>query len=227
MLSIYLPPLRERKSDIPILVRRFIKELSRLHGRSFRGITAEALQILVNAHWPGNVRELRNLIESMVVLAPGREIRPSDIPADVREGGSRLLPMRMPGTTRTVPGQELEFIFRSLVDLKLQIEDIRRRIDEEPRRVEVVDVGRRPFEEIRVDEVVELEPAAPRRPEAPPAEEERLRVVYRPGMRMADVERAAIEAVLAETRGNRRRAAEKLGIGERTLYRKIKEYELA
>ena len=51
-------------------------------------------------------------------------------------------------------------------------------------------------------------------------------VVYRPGMKMADVERAAIEAALRETRGNRRRAAERLGIGERTLYRKIKEYEM-
>ena len=52
-------------------------------------------------------------------------------------------------------------------------------------------------------------------------------VVYRTGMTMAEVERAAIEAALDETAGNRRRAAEKLGIGERTLYRKIKEYGLA
>ena len=52
-------------------------------------------------------------------------------------------------------------------------------------------------------------------------------MVYRAGMRMQDVERAAIEAALAETAGNRRRAAEHLGIGERTLYRKIKEFGLA
>ena len=52
-------------------------------------------------------------------------------------------------------------------------------------------------------------------------------VVYEPGMTMDEVEKAAIKAVLQETRGNRRRAATKLGIGERTLYRKIKEYELA
>ena len=51
--------------------------------------------------------------------------------------------------------------------------------------------------------------------------------MYRPGMSMADVERAAIEAALKETRGNRRKAAEILGIGERTLYRKLKEYALA
>src|SRR5205823_11179584 len=68
VLSIYLPPLRERKSDIPLLIKRFVKELSERHARPFPGITPEALQILVNAHWPGNVRELRNLIESIVVL---------------------------------------------------------------------------------------------------------------------------------------------------------------
>src|SRR5512142_562419 len=96
VLSIYLPPLRERRSDIPILVRRFSHEFSRMHERPFRGITADAMQILVDAPWPGNVRQLRNLIESMVVLAPTSEIRPSDIPADVREQGrERLLPVRV------------------------------------------------------------------------------------------------------------------------------------
>jgi DNA-binding NtrC family response regulator len=180
------------------------------------------MQLLVDADWPGNVRELRNLIESMVVLAPGREIGPSDIPSEVREGGTRLLPMRVAESVRSVPGQELEFIFRSLMDLKLQIEDLKRRMDEEPHRVEVVDVGRRvPFDEYPVGEIVELDE------EVPATRDDHLRVVYRPGMRMADVERAAIEAALAETRGNRRRAAERLGIGERTLYRKIKEYDLA
>jgi DNA-binding NtrC family response regulator len=222
VLSIYLPPLRERRSDIPILVKRFVHDLAREHGRSFRGISPEATQILVDAHWPGNVRQLRNLLESMVVLAPDRQIQPSDIPTEVREGGTRLLPMRVPGSTQSVPGKELEFIFRSLVELKLQIEDLRRQMHEEPRRVEVVDVGRRPaFDDFAVSEVVEV-----REGDGGVPQDERHRVIYRPGMKMADVERAAIEAALMETRGNRRRAAEKLGIGERTLYRKIKEYEL-
>jgi len=224
VLDIYLPPLRERRSDIPILVKRFVSELSAQHGRSFRGITPEALQILVNADWPGNVRQLRNLVESMVVLAPGQEIRASDIPTDVREGGSRLLPVRVPGATREVAGRELEFILRSLMELKLQVEDLRRRVDEEPHRVEVID-GRRPVQGgVGFDGRVEVEPWAERQPEA---ESLPSAVLYRSGMTMADVERAAIEAALEETDGNRRRAAEALGIGERTLYRKIREYGLA
>ena len=86
VLNIYLPPLRERREDIPLLVRRFIRELAREHDRTFRGITPEAMQRLVSAPWPGNVRQLRNLIESMVVLAPGAEIRAADIPADILDG---------------------------------------------------------------------------------------------------------------------------------------------
>jgi len=208
VLYIYLPPLRERRADIPLLVRRFITELAAAHDRTFRGITTEALQILVDADWPGNVRQLRNLVESMVVLAPEGEIRASDIPRDVRER-NRGLPVRLMGATREVAGQELEFIFRSLVELKLQVEELRRRLDERPQSVEVIEVGHGM-------------PIAPPVESAPEAE-----VVYRAGMSMADVEKAAIEATLRETKGNRRKAAELLGIGERTLYRKLKQYAMA
>jgi DNA-binding NtrC family response regulator len=212
VLSIYLPPLRDRKADIPLLVRRFIAEFAAAQHRPFRGIAPEALQILVDADWPGNIRQLRNLVESMVVLAPDGEIRAEDIPRDIRERG-RGLPMRLPSPTREVAGQELEFIFRSLVELKLQVEELRRRLDQHPQRVEVIEVG--PGSTLGPVTPVEAEPA----PEGD--------VVYRPGMTMAEVERATIEAAIRETKGNRRKAAEVLGIGERTLYRKIKEYAIA
>src|SRR2546430_940431 len=204
--------------DIPLLVRRFTPEFARQHDRAFKGITPEAMQILVDAEWPGNIRQLRNLIESMVVLAPEGEIRASDIPKDIREHGS-VLPMRLLGPGRDVGGtggvgaQELEFIFRSLVELKLQVEELRRRLEERPGRVEVIEVG----------------PGSGVSP-GPPVETMTVpegEVVYRAGMTMADVERAAIEASVRETQGHRRKAAEILGIGERTLYRKLKAYQLA
>src|SRR2546425_497424 len=208
VLYIYLPPLRARKTDIPLLVRRFIAEFAKQHDRTFRGITPEALQILADAEWPGNIRQLRNLIESMVVLAPEGEIRASDIPKDIREHGS-ILPMRLLGPGRDVGGaggagggaRELEFIFRSLVELKLQVEELRRRLEERPGRVEVIEVG----------PGAGVSPGTPVETMTVPEGE----VVYRAGMTMADVERAAIEASLRETQGNRRKAAEILGVGER------------
>jgi DNA-binding NtrC family response regulator len=211
VLNIQLAPLRERREDIPLLVRRFVREFSKLHDREFRGITTEAMLRLVEAPWPGNVRQLRNLIESMVVLAPGSEIRAADIPADVLEGAHTLLPVLASTGPRGAAPQELEFILRSLMDLRLQVEELRRRLDERPSRVQVIEIP-----ETAITPLHEVVPEA-----APPD------VLYRPGMTMADVEKATIAAALKESRGNRRRAAAKLGIGERTLYRKIKEYALA
>jgi DNA-binding NtrC family response regulator len=220
VLSVYLPPLRERRSDIPLLVRRFTEEFARAQNRPFKGITPEALQILVEADWPGNVRQLRNLIESMVVLAPEGEIRPADIPPDIRERrGTMPVRVTLPAQQGSgVGSQELEFIFRSLVDLKMQIEALHRRIEERPtERVEVIEVGsgtsQAPGSRLLDPLDSSVEPEQP--------------VIYRPGMTMADVERAAIDAALRETRGNRRKAAEVLGIGERTLYRKLKDYALS
>jgi DNA-binding NtrC family response regulator len=229
VLNIYLPPLRERRSDIPLLVRRFIRDLSQQHDRPFPGLSAEAMAMLVEYDWPGNVRELRNLVESMVVLSHGREIGPEDLPRQIREGGNaRFLPVRtgpvVQGTERA-DGRELEFILRSLLELKLQVEDLRRRIDDGPATVggprggfigEVPAPGR--FVDAGVPAVTGIGP----RDETPPPNV----VSIAPGTKMTEVERAVIEAALKETRGNRRRAAELLGIGERTLYRKIKEYRL-
>jgi DNA-binding NtrC family response regulator len=219
VLSIYLPPLRERREDIPLLVRRFVKEFSSQHDRKFHGISAEAMQILMSYPWPGNVRELRNLIESMVVLAPGREIGAEDIPRAIREGGAaRFLPVHVGPVNRGVDGaqgRELEFLVRSMLELRLQVEELRRRMDEE--------------NSTRRDWVGEVTPppviAAISGAIEPPDQALPPNVVtINPGMTMAEIERAAIEAALRDTRGNRRKAAEMLDIGERTLYRKLRDY---
>ena len=233
VLRIYLPPLRERRQDIPLLVRRYVKELSKTHDRPFHGLTAEALQLLVDYPWPGNVRELRNLIESMVVLSPGHEISAADIPPQIREAGaSRFLPVHLGPVlrdSRGSDGRELEFILRSLVELKLQMEELRQRVNEfGSTNVQVSPPGGQWLGEVRPAGAGQWAAIGgpgvgiEARDSARPANE----AVIRPGMSMADVERAAIEVALRETGGNRRRAAEMLHIGERTLYRKLREYHL-
>jgi DNA-binding NtrC family response regulator len=227
VLRIELPPLRKRRPDVPRLIERFIRELSAEHERPFMGIDPEAVRLLTEYDWPGNVRELRNLVESMVVLAPGRVIRPEDIPPEVRFGrtGRSLMPVPVsrpapaPALTNGAsaqPAPEVEFIFRTLYDLRLNLEDLRRDFEEfrerQGREVVAVPMG---YPALSVAPTAEPEPA-----------EERGVVVFRPGMTMSDLEREAIVAALREARGNRRRAAEMLGIGERTMYRKLKEYQL-
>lgn len=221
VLSIYLPPLRERRADIPLLVRRFVRQFSAQHDRPFHGISADAMQIMAEYSWPGNVRQLKNLIESMVVLAPGREITASDIPAEVRETSS-LLPVRMPAmsmrsseTGSGTPARELEFIVHSLVELRLQLDELRRRVDANAAAVTVE----------RAEPDVKSLPGGAERIEPVSGPPPNVLTVT-PGMTMAEIERGAIEAALRQTDGNRRRAAELLGIGERTLYRKLREYDI-
>ncbi len=84
VVDITLPALKERPEDIPLLVARFIKELSEKNGLPARGITPAAMHLLEGYDWPGNVRELRNTIERMVVLAPGDQIDVDDVPESIQ-----------------------------------------------------------------------------------------------------------------------------------------------
>jgi DNA-binding NtrC family response regulator len=80
VVSIHVPPLRERRDDIPLMTHKFIEEFAQENGKSVEGITNPALQALVSYRWPGNVRELRNVIESIVVLTKNNIITEQDIP---------------------------------------------------------------------------------------------------------------------------------------------------
>ena len=239
VLRIELPPLRARREDIPRLIDRFIQQFSAEHERSFLGIEPQAMQALVQFDWPGNVRELRNLVESMVVLAPGRLIRLEDIPPDVRYGRREtFLPVPVSTVGREngseagsgVPSPELEFVLRTLFELRMDMEDLRREFEVYRARqrdglaLPSGPAGYVPLTPLplaagpaALETLVEALPE-PRREEGT--------VVFRPGMTMQDLERGAINAALLHSRGNRRRAAEMLGIGERTLYRKLKEYQI-
>jgi len=241
VLRIELPPLRDRKEDIPLLVHNFIEDASTRHDRPFAGISENAMRILLSHVWPGNIRELRNLVESMVLLAPGRRIEARDIPAEVTNPHSRgllsapafksLLPTGSEGETSLRP--ELEFVFRTLVNLRMDVDDLRRDFDRYRETQlpgsELVLAGPVDFSEnVGLKEVFPesfVDPALTSEPQEERRQEDGI-VVYRPGMTIEDMEEEAIRAVLEEVGGNRRKAAERLDIGERTLYRKIKKYGL-
>ena len=293
VLHIGLPPLRQRREDIPLLVDAFVREASERHDRGpFVGISDKAMDILVRHRWPGNVRELRNLVESMVVLAPGKEIRAEDIPSDLgeREPSTALAPVPSGASEEGfgVLRPQLEFVFRTMMQMRVDIEDLRaefeafrrseaesegrilvgRAQDEPPpadpgahesgeivydRASEAADSAEEPpavatsKPSMSEADVAALRPGAaedalassgpsaaeppsvaapPTRaasdPAAPEVSEPRHGpVVYRAGMTLDEAERATILAALESASGNRRIAAESLGIGERTLYRKI------
>ncbi|MEX0935638.1 MAG: sigma 54-interacting transcriptional regulator [Gemmatimonadota bacterium] len=275
ILGIELPPLRERRSDIPLLVQHFVRELVQKLDRAFPGLSDDAMELLVRYDWPGNVRELRNLVESMVVLAPGKPIGPQDLPREIRfpREEQRLLPAPIGRSIERVPSgraaddddevsegrrvrPELEFLFRTLVDLRMDVDQLRREFEiyrdevdeklDEPGRIPIALPSSFPDEDradqpgsaqsgVRPDSG-DLATPVPGPSDGEEGGELRRRdsspsrsadeVVFRPGMTMEDLEREAIRTVLREVGGNRRKAADSLGIGERTLYRKIRKYDL-
>ena len=141
--SIHLPPLRERKSDIPLLVDEFIGQFAEENRKRIKGVTRGAMELLMQYDWPGNVRELRNLIEGMVVFGHDGE------PLDVGD---------LPNHLRVQPSESR--------DLGLRV-----------------------------------------------------------GMTMEEIEKRAIEETLKATGYDKQRTAQILGIGLRTLYRKMKQYQ--
>jgi DNA-binding NtrC family response regulator len=88
VVSLNIPPLRERLADIGPLAEHFIKQFNQIHRRKIRGISKNALQICLRHGWPGNVRELENVVEQAVILSPGDYIVPDSLPSYLRETGS-------------------------------------------------------------------------------------------------------------------------------------------
>ncbi|MFI5198242.1 MAG: sigma-54-dependent transcriptional regulator [Thermoanaerobaculia bacterium] len=175
VVTVEIPPLRERRDDIPLLVERFRDLFAKEHDKAVTGVTPAALAALVGYAWPGNVRELKNVLESAVLFATGPRIDPGDLPAAVRGRASAPAPVR--------PSLGEESAVRAAA------------------------------------------PTSPETSPVAPAQEESASVATLVGKTMAEIEREAILTALQVTGGNRRRAAESLGIGLRTLQRKLKEYQ--
>ena len=85
VVPIHLPPLRERKNDIPLLVDHFLKRIVKNSGKDSIDISHESMALMMSYHWPGNVRELENAIQFAIVMCSGSEILPNDLPMELRD----------------------------------------------------------------------------------------------------------------------------------------------
>ena len=113
VVAVDLPALRERRDDIPLLVKAFIDEFGRENNKQVRELTPEALNVLLAYDWPGNVRELRNAIEQMVVLARAERLTVRDVPAAIR-GSADLTKISVVRTGMTVEEAERQLIVQAL-----------------------------------------------------------------------------------------------------------------
>jgi DNA-binding NtrC family response regulator len=210
-VNIRIPPLRERREDIPVFFTKFAKEFSEKNSITFLGITDDAMELMMQYYWPGNVRELRNVVESMLVIENGKRLTEDDVRKYLKgshtNGEERNLPVYIP---KSAEFGERELIYRALVDLKTDIVDMKNLLIGAAGSSTLVrrDAASTAGAEIRDNAIV--------RPRAPGEE----------NISLEEMERRMIVGSLQKYEGNRRLAAQALKISERTLYRKIKEYGL-
>ncbi len=210
-VNIRVPPLRDRREDIPVLFDAFARDFCERNGLTFGGITQEATQILLNYDWPGNVRELKNVVESMLVIEKGKRLEPADVRKYLKGYGENHEERKLPVfLSRTAEQAERELILRALVDLKKDIIEVRNLLAHQF-------LSRPPLSTSPEYSVLGAEPGAIYGASVREAEE---------SLALDEMERKLIISALEKFNGNRRLAAKALRISERTLYRKIKEYGL-
>jgi len=200
-VNLYLPPLRERRDDIPLLVSAFLDDISERHGIPRPPVSEGAMTVLQNAYWEGNVRELRHFLESLVILEKGNPLEEAVVARYQRQTARPGSFLPVPAA-RTGAPIDRDLLVTLMLDLRRELGEIKNLL--------LHGGGFRPG------------------PLPQPSWVENGEVMDEEANGSAatleDLERDQIQRVLRDTRGNRRKAAESLGISERTLYRKIKEF---
>lgn len=192
-VSLNIPPLRKRPSDIPALVEHFIESYAAENNSIKPQLSKEAWDLLYNYKWPGNIRELKNAVETATALSREPILTETDfLPLLTNSDASEQIKNLPVHLNRSPEALDREMIYRALIEIKkdlIELKDIALN-----NQNELQSNGRN----FRVDEVIPID----------------------------KLEKNAIENALDFTRGNKRKAAKLLNISERTLYRKLKEYEI-
>ena len=230
-IPIYIPSLRERKGDIELLFRKFLADFSEKYMTSRLRLSPEAKKILVDYRWPGNIRQLKNVAEQMSAFESLSDARQSvDISADVM---AKYIPkdrgVTLPVRTGDDDGERLssadkEMIFRILYQLKADVDNLKAAVFGEsgaqlPAAPKVLPSPHddtpivTPHETINVDDYDTVNEVSGHT------------VADKP-LSIQEVSEELIKAALKRNGGKRSAAAKELGISERTLYRKIKEFNI-
>lgn len=232
-VAIHMPALRERGNDIDMLFRKFALEMSERYNMPPVRLDEKAKQMLLQYPWPGNVRQLKNVAESMSVTADEREITPEILERYIPAATVHTLPvLSNTHAPAQIAGQEAhydedrEFVFKAIgmlrheiEKLKLEIEDLRQGNAVRTASPQAAPQSFLPYHQEVPHELV---------PEAEEFVEDEKTDETRDGQLPTkdDLERELIRKALIRFNGHRKQAADQIGISERTLYRKIKEYGL-
>ena len=218
-ILITIPPLRERGEDATLLFRKFALDMSEKYKMPPIRLTEDAKAVLMHYSWPGNIRQLRNVAENMSVTAEEREITAEVLRQYIpEERPHNQLVVSDPQVKEHSFENEREILYQILFDLRRDVSELKKTVSEQLKG-QSCDLSDRKglpaFNSHYVDPQTFAE-----------AEEVRDAEEAKPTLSLEEQERKAIDRVLKQNKGNRKLTAEQLGISERTLYRKIKEYDL-
>lgn len=237
-IPINLPPLRERGNDILLLFRLFAMQMAEKYKLPKITLDDEAKQVMLKYKWPGNVRQLKNITEQMSVIAEKRVIDREEIlrfiPQDTE---STELALVDKGQGSHSYGSEREILYKILYELRGNVSDLRRELNNVRKQLETY----RELEETAhyrhlATEGAQTLPATTQdafRPDDKEVEDAVAEEIQetRPqkeeeSLNLNDNQRQMVVRALERNNGNRKKAAQELGISDRTLYRRIKEYGL-
>ena len=219
-IPIQMPPLRDRGTDILLLFRLFALQMAEKYNLPKITLTDEAKQMMLSYKWPGNVRQLKNITEQMSVLSEERVIDAKTlrlfIPQDPES--TQLAPINH-GGSHTYES-EREILYKILYELRGNISDLRR--DMNSLRKQMDDNSNIISATSNLQAV--SNPTIAYQPSTEDAIAEEIKEP--PSLNLSDLGRQMVEKALERNGGNRKKAAQELGISDRTLYRKLKQYGL-
>lgn len=245
-VPINIPALKDRREDIYLLFRKFSNDIAERYKSEPIRLEEQARLLLENYRWPGNVRELKNIAEQVAILSEKRLLSSEDLLSLIPNMGSRNLPIVADGRGGSSENfQEREILYKFLFEMKADLNDMKNLIVELVRKNDLTMPDTSSYRRLQSPSYqtpgYPEPPPQPSYPEyATPPKEGPLKPIIIDGaerryeetevveesLNLEDMEKDLISKALKKHNNRRKEAAEDLGISERTLYRKIKEYDI-
>ena len=234
-IPIQMPPLRERGEDIVLLFRLFAMQMAEKYRMDRITLDEDAKQLLMRYKWPGNVRQLKNITEQISVLSPDRRITAQMlsqfIPQD--QESTQLATIHRESGDHSFEN-EREILYKILFELRGNVNDMRREMSALKKQIDEVQGGAKGAQvpQVPVDlQNTQLAPIQPIQTLSPAMEDAVAEEYVEPErepetLNLNHIGRQMLEKALERNHGNRKKAAQELGISDRTLYRRLKQYGL-
>ncbi len=216
-VSIQIPALRNRKDDIPLLFKKFAADFADQYNTPAVRLNEEAMHTLCNYAWPGNIRQLKNFVAQISVIEQERNISSETLNTYIpQEQNNSKMPVLFEGENNN-DFSEREILYKVLFDMKKDLTELKKiTFDLMQKEGATEGVSSKMFEELEEDNSVTILPN----------DKNQENIAIPQNLSLFEQEKMLIEKALEKYKGKRKDAANELGISERTLYRKIKEFNL-